>query len=349
MIIFLYGENTFLSRKKLKDLKEKFIQDVDPRGENLSVVEGAKASLQEVCQKINSNSLFAKKRMIIIEDIFLNKSNDIFENLVSFLKNKKDNDNVVIFWDSSLKTKKVGMKKSILMIDAQGKEKNILVKPKKLYDFLSKQEYAQEFKSLNNNDLVAWIKKEIELRNGKIDFQAINLLISIVGNNLWQLNNEIEKLVNYKFGQEPQLIKGGEQAIVSARDVEELTRGSFDQNIFALTDAISAKNRAQAIYLLEKEFEAGVNEVYLLSMIIRQFKILLQIRQALDSGFTSRKIISILKIHPFVVQKGINQVRNFNLNQLKKIIPQLIQADSDLKSGKTDIRTVLDMLLAQDL
>ncbi len=349
MIIFLYGENTFLSRQKLKNLKDKFIRDIDPSGQSLSVIDGASSSLLEINEQISPNSLFAKKRMIVIENIFLNKSSEIFEQLINLFKKRKKDDNIIIFWDSSIKTKKQGMKKNVLTLDNKGGEKNILLKPKKFYDFLAKQKYVQEFRDLSNNDLSNWIKKEIENRGGQINLQAINLLISLVGNDLWQINNEIEKLINYKLGQEPKLVSGGKPIIIDIQDIEQLIRGNFDQNIFALTDAISARNKAQTINLLEKEFASGINDVYLLTMITRQFKILLQIRQALDSGFTSRKIISILKLHPFIVQKGINQVRNFNLEQLKNIISQLVEADKDLKTGKIDIRTVLNLLLAQKL
>lgn len=349
MIIFLYGENSFLSRQKLKELKNKFIKEVDPSGNSLAIIDGAKTTLSAIHEQISPSSLFASKRMVVVEDIFLNKDSDIFEKLINNLKKKKEEDNVIIFWDSTVKSKKTGVKKSLFIIDSQGQEKNMPVALKKFFDFLAKQKYVQEFKDLNSNELIGWIRREVESRGGKINFQAINLLVSLVGNDLWQLNNEIDKLVSYKLGQEPKLVSGGAPPTIDMQDVENLTRGNFDQNIFALTDAISSKNKAQAISLLEKEFEAGVNDVYLLSMIIRQFKILLQIRQALDSGLTSRKIISTLKLHPFVVQKGINQVRNFSLSQLKKIIPKLIQADKNLKTGKTDIRTILDLLLVQGL
>ena len=170
------------------------------------------------------------------------------------------------------------------------------------------------------------------------------MIVSLLGSDLWQIDNEVDKLVNYKLGLEPKMIKGGKPAEIEAQDVEKLVRGQLDENIFALTDAISNKNKGLALKLLEEQYGAGLADTYLMTMIIRQFRILLQTRQALDSGLTSRQIISNLRLHPFVVQKSINQVRNFNLQTLKDILNKLTQIDYRVKTGQADVRTMLDLL-----
>jgi len=126
-----------------------------------------------------------------------------------------------------------------------------------------------------------------------------------------------------------------------------LVRGNFDENIFALTDAISNKNNSLAAKLLEEQIEAGLADAYLINMIIRQFRILLQIRQALDSGQSSRQMISALRLHPFIVQKGINQVRRFDLDSLKNILSKLVEIDFKMKTGQADARTMLNLLIAR--
>jgi DNA polymerase-3 subunit delta len=80
-------------------------------------------------------------------------------------------------------------------------------------------------------------------------------------------------------------------------------------------------------------------------MSIWQFKILLRIKQALDSGCGSRKISSDLGLHPFVVQKGVNQVRKFSLEDLKKFFSKLVEADYRLKTGKQEAKLMLDLLI----
>lgn len=346
MIIFLYGQNTFRSRQKLNELKDKFIREVDPSGYSLVVLDGKTADIEQVNEKIMPGSLLTKKRMIIIEDIFLNKNIAIFNEINDLLsKTKQLDDNIVIFRDSIISTDKKG---NVVMSDNLGRDKLLLSKPKKLFQFLSNQKYAQEFKPFSNIETANWVKKQVEARSGNISYQAIQTLISLIGNDLWFLNNEIDKLINYKTGVEPRLIppaRGGKSTEISIEDVRQSTRNIFDENIFALTDALSVKNKASALKLLEDKLDAGLADSYLINMTIRQFKILLSVRQSLDSGQSSRMMISVLKLHPFIVQKAINQVSRFSLQALKDILNELVNIDFKMKTGKGDARTMLNLFI----
>ena len=344
MIIFLYGEDTYQSRQKLKQLREKFIREVDPSGSSLTVLNGETVKIKQIGESIGPGALLAKKRMIIIEDLFTNKDQTILNKVYEYLKNKKSEDNIVIFWDHSIKTKKTRNKEAPVKIDASGRERPLTKQQSQLFKFLDKQKYTQQFNQLSNTEATAWTKKEAEKRGSKITYQAAQLLTGLVGSDLWQINNELDKLLSYKSGQEPGTAKA---AAIEVEDVEMLVRGNFDENIFALTDAISNRNQAIATKLFEEQIEAGLADAYLINMIVRQFRILLQIRQALDSGMSSRKIINTLKLHPFIVQKGINQVRRFNLDSLKNILSKLVEIDFKMKTGQADAKTMLNILIAK--
>lgn len=344
MIIFLYGEDTYRSREKLKELKEKFIEKADPSGNSVVVINGEATNMEKINEAVAAHSLFSRKRLIIIENIFNNKSKELINQVAEYInkilnaekKDKKKSaggdstsdkeDNVIIFWDD-ISGEKMGRNK--------------------LYTCLSKAEFCQNFKPLSNTETVAWIREKAKTKGINIRQQAAVRLSSLFGSDLWQIGNEINKLANYKLGQTSQLIKGQTEVIIEVNDVDQLARGNYDENIFALTDAISNKNRNQALALFENEIAAGAAENYLMHMIIRQFRILVQIRQSLDLGHTSRKIISQLKLHPYVVQKTMSQVRNFSLPVLKNIFSRLVEVDQKLKTGQTDIKTAISLLIVK--
>ncbi len=347
MIISIYGGDSFRSRKKLKELKDKFLAKVDPTGASMDILDGEKASLENISDSANAGTLLAKKRMVIIENLFSNKTRTIFNQILDYLE-KHESDNIIIFCDSSVKIKKIRNKEQAVKIDSSGNEKPLPAYSKKLFNFLAKQKYSQQFNVLSNTEAANWAKKEFENRGGKISYQAAQALTSLVGSDLWQIDNEINKLINYKLGQQSRLTKGGEQAaIIEKEDVEQMVHGGFDENIFALTDAISNKNSGLAIKLLEEQIEAGMAGAYLVTMIVRQFRILLQIRQALDLGQSSRQIISSLRLHPFIVQKGISQAGRFNLSDLKNIFSRLVEIDSKMKTGQADAKTMLNLLFVR--
>lgn len=342
MIIFLYGQDSFRSRLKLNELKDKYLREVDKLGSGLKVINGAKASFADIAAAVSPSSLLSKKRLIIIEDIFINKDKLIFEKLSEYFKNKQTDDNIIIFWESNIKTKKLKNALSPLLLDSSGQGKPLNKKQTELFKFLSAQKYAYSFNLLSNTELSNWVKRQAVLRGSKISARAAELLVGLVGNDGWQINNELDKLLSYKAAS--QLTSGG--AEIDVEDIKNLVRGNFSENIFALTDALSVKNKALAVRLLDEQIEAGLSDGYLLNMFVRQFRILLQIKQALESGLSQRQIASKLKLHPFVAQKGLDQARHFTLPILKNILSRLVKIDYEAKSGQSDYLTGLNMLIA---
>lgn len=348
MIIFIYGEDDFRAKKKISELKAKFLREIDPTGVSLSAFDG-NASFSEIRSTLSTASLLSSKRMLVLEDAFASKSKDFLDKILEFLegREKKETDDIVIVYQPRIKVGKKGGRGEMQKIDASGREKPLLVKEKKFFDFLSKQKFVQEFKKMSNADISSWIKKEARERGAEISIRAADELSSLSGGDLWQIDNEINKLINYKKGILSKLSEDNVLVSIEVGDVSELVKGVFDENIFALTDALSARNRILALKLLEEQYMAGLSDGHLLSMISRQVRILIGIRQALDSGLSSHEITSLLKLHPFVLQKGINQVRNFNLETLKKIFFRLVEIDKDMKTGRADARTALNILFSK--
>lgn len=340
MIFFLFGEDSFRSKQKLNELKNKFLKEVDPSGNSLTVVDGESASMEKINGAVASGSLLAKKRMIVIEKFFSNKNSLIFSQALLYFKEKKIEENIVVFWDDAVKIKKTKNKSESMKIDSAGKEKKLSGDALKFFDFLAKQKFIQQFNRLSNTDAAIWARKEIEKQGGKISGQAVQMLISLIGCDLWQVNNEINKLINYKSAQ------GLDSQSIEIADIELMVKGGLDENIFALTDAISNKNKAAAVKIFEEQVEAGLADSYLIAMIIRQVKILAQIRQALDLGVNARAMISLLKLHPFIIQKGIGQASRFTLPILKRMLGKLIDIDYQMKTGQADAKTGLNLLIA---
>jgi DNA polymerase III subunit delta len=328
MLFFIYGQDSYRSRLKLNELKDKFRKEVDVSGSSLTVIDGVSASFSDISNAINASSLFARRRMVIIENIFTNKGQNIIKDLNELFKKNTAENNIVIFWDEIWEDRNNARAKTAF------------------FQFLKAQKFAQCFNPLSNTETINWIKKEAEGAGAHISHQAATTFQSLVGNDLWQVKNELNKMINFKAGQIADLnLVQKKEVFVEESDVRDFVRGNFDSNIFLLTDSIGNKNKAQAIQLFEDEIDGGLSEVQILSMVIRQYHILLRIREALDHGFTSRKIINALKLQPFIVNKGITQVRNYTLPMLKNIMNYLIKTDQEMKSGQSDIRTKLSLMI----
>ena len=320
MIIFLYGADTFRSHRMLQEMKNKFIKDIDKESNSLNVLDGQTVTLKEIAEKINTGSLFVKKRLVIIENIFKNKKTKLFTELIDYLKKfSAGDDNILIFIDEELNSK----------------EKPLKVDAKKLFTFLGKQKYAQEFKALSNIQLLNFIKKEAAGYKKEMGAAAASLLINSTGGDLWTIASEVKKLSFFNSAN-----------LISEQAVKELCADTVSDDIFALTDALSVKNKTQALKLLEEQYAAGLSEEYLIAMFVRQFKILLQIRTAIDTNLSQLEMTSQLKLHPFVIRKGLSQARNFSADNLKQYLNQLIGLDFSNKTGRSQIKTELMLLIS---
>jgi len=319
MIIFFYGPESFLKKRKLQELKDRFIKEIDVESNSLEVLDGQTIDLKTLNEKINTGSLFATKRMIIINQIFKNKKSKIFSELATYLvKIANEDDKIIVFVDDELNTKKTPL----------------TTEQKKLFNFLIKQKFIQEFKPLTNAGLMNFIKKEANSYHKEISPSAALELIKKTGSDLWLISQSIKKAALSQ-----------EEKIISLETINATATEIFNEDIFSLTDAISAKNKKLALKILEEQYAAGLEDEGIIAMLIRQFKILILIMEANKNGIRPDKIASELKIHPFVTKKGLMQIKNFRLEQLKQSLNDLISLDFANKTGATNIKLELTLFL----
>jgi DNA polymerase-3 subunit delta len=301
-------------------MKDKFIKDADQDGDSLDIVDGQNVNISEINEKINTGSLFTKKRMVIINDIFKNKKTAILTELLEILKRvAADDEKIIIIHDGEL----------------GGKEASLKVDAKKLFAYLLKQKYVQEFKFLKDNGLLSFIKKEANLYDKDISTTAATEIVKRTGGDLWLVTQGIKKAA---------LIS--EEKIISLELIKEMTTETFSEDIFALTDALGARNKKLALKIMEEQYLAGVSDEYLMAMLTRQFKILLQLSEAANSRLAPDKIAQELKLHPFVVKKGLAQARNFTSAQLLSYLNRLLKFDFNNKTGGSDLKTEITLLIA---
>ncbi len=339
MIIFFYGDNAFKAKQKIGELKEKFFREVDPNEHSFSVIDGALTDLNEISQTVNTGSLFTKKRLTLLENIFANKKAEFLPEFLDYLQknNLEKGDDIILIYESRIKSQKDKFVKTNMASD---KDSALTAKEKKLFDFLRGQKFVQEFKGLTAGELASWIKAEVEKKGSTIRPAAVQQLINFCGTDLWQINNELEKLVHYKK-------VGDIPSEIEAKDIETICSRNFDDNIFALTDALGSKNKPLALKILEDQYHLDAADEYILAMLLRQFKIILQLKSALDQGENPVKIGPLLGLHPYVAKKSAEQARYFTLEQLKELISDLTRLDYLNKTGQTDFKAALNLIIAR--
>jgi len=318
MIIFLFGQDTYRSAERLNILRSAFCDKFDKSGVNVDVMYGDSLKIEDLRKAILSQGLLSKKRFVIIKNLISEKkSAQFYEDIANEIKPKSiSEDVIVVFWEGS---------------NLEGKKKG-----NKLYSALKKADKVEVFNELSDIQLRKWIVTAVTKEKGKISNDAVSYLGANIGSNLWLQKTEIDKLLSYKKGE-----------LIQRTDVEEFVTLALNDNIFHFTDALANKNTKQAVKLFDDQLNSGANEFYLLTMLVRQFKILLQMKQGLERGQTSVQLQSELKLHPFVIKKSLSQARKFELSELKNIYKLLLNIDTKLKTTGIDPKALFDLFIVE--
>ncbi|TSC95105.1 MAG: hypothetical protein CEN87_117 [Parcubacteria group bacterium Licking1014_1] len=310
MIYFLYGQDLYRTKQKLEEIIVHY-KEVHKSGLNLTYIDAEENDFKDLMDSFKVVSMFSEKKLIILKNIFSVKTfQEEFSKETKTLKDSKDI--IVVF------------------------EKDKVDQRTKFFEELKKEAKCQEFKLLDNKGLKIWLKKEEEKHGAKIDPEAENLLLTFAGNDLWQLSNEIKKLADFKAGK-----------LIKKEDIYLLVRPKIGTDIFKTIDALASKNKKLALGFLHKHLENGENPLYLLSMIAYQFRNLLIIKEMIDKGMPYAIIQKKSGLKPFVVNKTYYLCSQFSFQDLKKIYQKIFQADLDIKTGKVESETALDLLVSE--
>ena len=98
--------------------------------------------------------------------------------------------------------------------------------------------------------------------------------------------------------------------------------------------------------LSERLYE-GESVFGIFSMIARQFKVIMQVRQLQLQGYSSKSIADRLKLHPFVVGKALKQTKNFSDEIIIDILNSILESDFKIKNGLVRDTLAIEMLISK--
>jgi len=303
MILLLYGTDSYQINSRLNEVKSKYPKD------SLNIISLAEdTNWQKIEQEIKSLPFLANKKLIIINELSKTKDTKTQKSLGSVISSVPEGIDVV-FIENDLKSQNWLLK----LVQKNGKceVKNLL----------------------KSYEIVGWINKKAIDKKAQIDRDASELLSTKIGNDLWRLDNELDKLKSFN----PHITK---------ENVTNLVESEFLDSIFALMDAISEKKTAKALELLQNFSIDPTNISYILSMIARQIRNLLAIKELDQDGLKESEITKKLQLHPYVVKNTLKQSRNFTIESLLGFHRDLVQTDYLTKTSSAEPKAlVIQMVL----
>ena len=344
MIYVFHGDNNFSANEALHELVG-LVGTKDIQDANVTSIDGRDFTIDTFGSAAMVAPFISEKRLVIVRDLFMkfekNQSqnrrkrsnnieatkaasitNDLYSLLVEmplttdvvFLESKTSDSNPM--WE---------MFKKFLPETANGNEKIVI----------------KEFKRLQGQALFEWITRRVRDKGASISQPATNLLAELVGDDLWSMENELEKLSIYKYNQNIETI-----------DIEQITSGARDTNIFELVDSMIEGKTEKSIKLLSTIMGTGVSSTYsspyLITMLARQVRLIALVHDLSSSGVPSKDWKSSLGTNSdFVVRKTIQQSKALTIHDVKRLYSLLIEADLGIKSSQNSESAILFDLIAR--
>lgn len=323
MIYFIYGKDDFRSEMHLKTIVE-FYKKSNPYSFSFDFADKfySLPTIGEIKNLINGRTLFTSQKLIVLKNLISSCDVSYQQEFLEILQQGN------IAFDKSI----------MVVIYENGEVKG------ELCEWLKRNtKWVKEFCLLDNKEVISWVKRiEGEFKINLTESARL-LIVSAFGADTRNIFNVLEKLslLDRKY--------------IDEETLEENVFLPLNVNIFNLLDSLSEANISQGYNLLEKELINDVNPLYILTMIVNQFRNLIKIKASLVSGERGKKedakntknklTAKSLGLHPFVLKKLLPIASHYSWNSLKQIYQRLLFYDKNIKGGLLDAKLSLELLL----
>lgn len=307
-VYLLYGEEAYLKKQYKQKLKNALSKPDDTM--NTAFFQGKDINTGAIIDLAETLPFFADRRLIMIENSSVFKSAG--EELAAYMKEIAETTCFVFTEDE---------------VD----------KRSRMYKAVKNAGRIVEFARQPENILVQWILGRLKKENKKITRPVLQLFLAKTGNDMENIDKELEKLLCYTLGRD----------IITAEDVEAVCVTQTTGKIFEMINAIAEKKQKQALELYYDLLALKEPPMRILFLIARQFQILFQVKELTRQNHDSKFIAAKAGIPEFTVRRNQAQARSFSLEQLRKAVEDCVQAEEDVKTGNMNDRMSVELLIVK--
>lgn len=307
-LYLLYGEEVYLRNQYKNKLKEALIADGDTM--NCSVYEGEGINPNEIIDLAETMPFLAERRVIYIED------SNFF---------KKGCDELADYFAS------VPESTCIVFVESE------VDKRSKTFKSLQKSGQVVEFVRQTDEMIMKWVVRRIKNEGKEITQNAYNTFISKTGNDMENIEKELEKLICYCL----------DKNTIEVFDVEAITTEQIENKVFEMVDAITSHNQKKALELYYDLLALKEAPMRIMYLITRQFNILLTVKIMAGRGSGDADIAKKAGCPPFAVKKYRAICRGFSAEQLKQAVSDGVNYEEQVKTGFLNDQMAVEMLISQ--
>lgn len=310
-LYILYGTELYL-KKYYNNILINTILTKDEKLMNFDYFEDKSFEVDKMIGAIETSPFFAPYRVINIKDSNI------------FYQAKKDDIDIL------LKTLDEIPKSTIVIFNETQIDKR-----SRLYKKAIKIARLVEFSLPSEKELVAHIKKAFKKYNKTISENTALYFIRYITQDMSSINNEIYKLIDYVSDLDE----------ITIEHINDVCVKSLDLKVFDMVKAVANKKTQLALNIYNNLIFMKEQPLMILSLLIRQFRLVLQTRLLIAKGINNTEIAKMLSIKEFTIKEYFSQSKNFTSSILTGALKEFLQTESDIKTGKLNAQIAIEMLI----
>ncbi len=366
------GDEAFF-RKRCRDAILQHLVPADLRDFSLHELDLAETSVSEILDRARTPSLMAPFQVFFIRGVRLlygrGSHEDEFAAIEEYVRNPNPDALLIFLADH------ISIPADVRRMEMQDRDRY-----ERLRDTLGQFCGMVELARVEEGEAVRWATETAAAEGVKLDPDAARELVDSLGGDMMLLANELEKLILYVGGTragslgQAGFARAGAEKRITLGDVETLVLAAKQRSLYDLTDAISARDRARALEVLDAILstgegeEAAIGHLYMLARTFRQMLVIVEKRvrdqralwQALWQGF---------RVPPFAADDILRQAQRYTRSaergaaapgtpqssprpdaanarrELMRALRLIARADLELRSNPPSKRLVLERLV----
>lgn len=284
--------------------KEKFTSST------ISTYDMDESELQNALEDLDTYNFLSDKKTIIIKNI----------DSLKYDENKKDFDHLIKY------------------IDNPTQDNLLIIEAKKLNGtYKITKELRKKCKCIElEQNTKAFIKNE--LKDYKINQEAINLLDEYCNGDYTKIQSECDKLKNFKY----------DDKIITNDDIKNIVSkklGDPQELTFSFTRSIAEKNKKESLKKYKELLDYNIDSLSILGLLGSQIRIIYQVKILDSRGMRLQDIAKTLKEKEFRVKKTMELIGLYTQEETLDLMQKLAEIDLKIKTTDTDPNTEIELFI----
>jgi DNA polymerase-3 subunit delta len=325
-VLVFHGEEEFLRSELLHEAPALLVPDEATRSFNFDLLYGPETSIDQVITLARSYPMMAERRVVIVRE-----ADRILRAKPAGTKSKKASTGDLLqeYLDHPNPD-------CVLIFDLE----KFGARNQSPFKELAAKADVIEFFILKESEVVEWVRERAKAMGKKLPADAARLMVAHLGTALHAHANELDKLVTYT----------ADKSEITTKDVEQVVGVSHEHNVFELTKAIGAGNKAQTITIAMHLLDAGKDQrQFLFVMLSRFIEQLMVAREMSARGDAERAIAEALELRggaAYFVKEIVQQARRYTRERLDHALAAIVRSEaSTRRAGQSNDELLMEQLI----